>query len=80
MHETLSKKSSADLIVVPLFETIEDLPNTAPIMQEFYALPGILDLVKLAGAEQDLCWATPPLTGMVELSLAIGSCIVQSLR
>ncbi|MCF8166971.1 MAG: phosphoenolpyruvate carboxylase [Rhodoferax sp.] len=54
MHETLGKKSSADLIVVPLFETIEDLRNAAPIMHEFYALPGILDLVKRSGAEQDI--------------------------
>jgi phosphoenolpyruvate carboxylase len=54
MHETLGKKASADLIVVPLFETIEDLRNAAPIMQEFYALPGILDLVKRSGAEQDI--------------------------
>ena len=54
MHETLGKKASADLIVVPLFETIEDLRNAAPIMEEFYALPGILDLVKRSGAEQDI--------------------------
>ena len=54
MHETLGKKASADLIVVPLFETIEDLRNAAPIMQEFYALPGILNLVKRSGAEQDI--------------------------
>ena len=54
MHETLSKKSSADLIVVPLFETIDDLRNAAPIMQDFYALPGILDLVKRSGSEQDI--------------------------
>ncbi|MEY4058807.1 MAG: hypothetical protein RL551_16, partial [Pseudomonadota bacterium] len=54
MHETVGKKSWADLIVVPLFETIEDLRNAAPIMQELYALPGILDLVKRSGAEQDI--------------------------
>jgi phosphoenolpyruvate carboxylase len=54
MHETLDKKASADLIVVPLFETIEDLRNAAPIMQELYALPGILNLVKRSGAEQDI--------------------------
>jgi phosphoenolpyruvate carboxylase len=54
MHGAVGKKASADLIVVPLFETIEDLRNAAPIMQEFYALPGILDLVKLSGAEQDI--------------------------
>jgi phosphoenolpyruvate carboxylase len=54
MREALGKKASADLIVVPLFETIEDLRNAAPIMQEFYALPGILDLVRRSGGEQDI--------------------------
>jgi phosphoenolpyruvate carboxylase len=54
MHEALGKRPSADLIVVPLFETIEDLRNAAPIMHDFYALPGILDLVKRSGAEQDI--------------------------
>ena len=43
-----------DLIVVPLFETIEDLRNAAPIMREFYALPGIAQLVKRSGGEQDI--------------------------
>ena len=43
-----------DLIVVPLFETIEDLRNAAPIMREFYALPGIAQLVERSGAEQDI--------------------------
>jgi phosphoenolpyruvate carboxylase len=44
----------ADLIVVPLFETIEDLRHAAPIMREFYALPGIASLVQRSGAEQDI--------------------------
>ncbi len=43
-----------DLIVVPLFETIEDLRNAAPIMREFYALPGVAQLVQRSGAEQDI--------------------------
>ena len=43
-----------DLIVVPLFETIDDLRNAAPIMREFYALPGIAQLVRASGAEQDI--------------------------
>ena len=43
-----------DLIVVPLFETIDDLRNAAPIMREFYALPGIAQMVKRSGAEQDI--------------------------
>ncbi|MEY4258933.1 MAG: hypothetical protein RJA56_1834, partial [Pseudomonadota bacterium] len=43
-----------DLIVVPLFETIEDLRNAAPIMREFYQLPGVAALVQRSGAEQDI--------------------------
>jgi phosphoenolpyruvate carboxylase len=43
-----------DLIVVPLFETIEDLRNAAPIMRAFYALPGIAALVRRSGGEQDI--------------------------
>lgn len=54
MRGVLGKKATADLIVVPLFETIEDLRNAAPIMRDFYNLPGILDLVKKSGAEQDI--------------------------
>ena len=54
IHGALGKKATADLIVVPLFETIDDLRNAAQIMQEFYDLPGILDLVKRSGGEQDI--------------------------
>ncbi len=43
-----------DLIVVPLFETIEDLRNAEPIMTDFYRLPGVADLVQRSGAEQDI--------------------------
>ncbi len=54
MHGTLDDHATNDLIVVPLFETIEDLRNAAPIMREFYALPGIAQLVQRSGAEQDI--------------------------
>ena len=54
MHGTLDSIATNDLIVVPLFETIEDLRNAAPIMREFYALPGIAQLVQRSGAEQDI--------------------------
>ena len=54
MRSTLDDKALVDLIVVPLFETIEDLRNSASIMREFYALPGIANLVKRSGAEQDI--------------------------
>ncbi len=51
---TLDAQATADLIVVPLFETIEDLRNAAPIMREFYALPGIAAMVQASGSEQDI--------------------------
>ena len=54
MHGTLDGASTNDLIVVPLFETIEDLRNAAPIMRAFYALPGVAKLVQRSGAEQDI--------------------------
>lgn len=43
----------AGLITVPLFETIEDLRNAAPIMRDYYALPGITAMVE-RGGEQDI--------------------------
>ena len=54
MPGTLDSQARLDLIVVPLFETIEDLRNAAPIMREFYALPGVTQLVQRSGAEQDI--------------------------
>ncbi len=54
MRKTLQNQANNDLIVVPLFETIEDLRNAAPIMREFYALPGIAQLIQRSGAEQDI--------------------------
>ena len=54
MRGTLDAAGISDLIVVPLFETIEDLRNAAPIMREFYALTGVADLVKRSGGEQDI--------------------------
>ena len=51
---TLDAPSRNHLIVVPLFETIEDLRNAAPIMREFYSLPGVAALVQRSGGEQDI--------------------------
>ncbi len=45
---------AADLIIAPLFETIGDLRNAAPIMRDFYALPGIQRLIVNSGAQQDI--------------------------
>ena len=54
LRGTLDDGAVADLIVVPLFETIEDLRNAAPIMQGFYRLPGIAALIRRGGSEQDI--------------------------
>jgi phosphoenolpyruvate carboxylase len=42
----------ADLIVVPLFETIEDLAQSAAIMRDYYALPGVAAMVRRGSATQ----------------------------
>jgi phosphoenolpyruvate carboxylase len=52
MQGTLDNQASSDLIVVPLFETIDDLRNASQIMREFYALPGILDMVQRGANDQ----------------------------
>jgi phosphoenolpyruvate carboxylase len=54
MAGTLSDDGFAGLIVVPLFETIEDLRYAAGVMRAFYELPGIADLVRQSGGEQDI--------------------------
>jgi phosphoenolpyruvate carboxylase len=54
LRGTLDDSAVSDLIVVPLFETIGDLRNAAPIMREFYALPGIVEMMKRSGCEQDI--------------------------
>ncbi|MEX8191764.1 phosphoenolpyruvate carboxylase [Comamonas guangdongensis] len=54
MHGTLQDGALCDLIVVPLFETIEDLRNAEPIMRRYYQLPGIAEMAKRSGGEQDI--------------------------
>ena len=51
---TLDDGATTALIVSPLFETIGDLRSAATIMREYYALPGIADLMQRSGAEQDV--------------------------
>ena len=53
-HGTLDANARADLIVVPLFETIGDLRDAVPIMRAFYALPGIAAMIARSGNEQDV--------------------------
>lgn len=51
LHGTLNDGATAELIVVPLFETIEDLHNAAPILREYYALPGVHAMVQRGAAD-----------------------------
>ncbi|NBD21473.1 phosphoenolpyruvate carboxylase [Aquabacterium fontiphilum] len=55
MHGTLGGPDAhAQLIVVPLFETIADLRHAEGIMQAFYAIEGIPALIQRSGNEQDI--------------------------
>ncbi|MDP4609099.1 MAG: phosphoenolpyruvate carboxylase, partial [Burkholderiaceae bacterium] len=48
----LTEDATADLIVVPLFETIEDLAQSESIMRAYFALPGILPMIRRGDATQ----------------------------
>ncbi len=52
MHGLLGEDARADLIVVPLFETIPDLEQSDRIMRDFYTLPGVLAMVQNGGPHQ----------------------------
>ncbi|PIT80988.1 phosphoenolpyruvate carboxylase [Limnohabitans sp. JirII-29] len=55
MRGTLgSPTSTCDLVVVPLFETIDDLRRAADIMGGLYGVAGVAGLVQRSGAEQDI--------------------------
>ena len=54
LFRSASPGAVTDLIVSPLFETIADLRNAATIMRAFYALPGIAEMMKRSGAQQDI--------------------------
>ncbi len=54
-HGTLGKPGAhAELLVVPLFETVDDLRNAPAIMRGLYALPGIADMVRDSGSLQEI--------------------------
>jgi phosphoenolpyruvate carboxylase len=55
MRGQLNQNDSAlDLIVVPLFETIGDLQRAPVIVQEYLALPGVLNLLRRSFGEQEI--------------------------
>jgi len=54
LHGDLAGDARVAMIVVPLFETIGDLRDAAPIMQQYYALPDIAALVARSSGVQDI--------------------------
>ena len=50
----LSHDAVADLVVVPLFETIGDLRNAESVMRRFFGLPGVAAMVARSGGEQEV--------------------------
>ncbi|TSE25948.1 Phosphoenolpyruvate carboxylase [Tepidimonas sediminis] len=58
LHGAWGHDARAELIVVPLFETIEDLHQAATIMADYYAIPAVAQLVAHGGpleyGEQDI--------------------------
>ncbi|MGO9547221.1 MAG: phosphoenolpyruvate carboxylase [Rhodomicrobium sp.] len=55
MHGVLGDAGArADLLAVPLFETIADLRNAEAVMAQFCALPGIPELIGASGGVQEI--------------------------
>ncbi len=54
LRGTLDDSAESDLIVVPLFETIADLRQAAPIMRAFYEIEGIVPMMVRSGSQQDI--------------------------
>ncbi|MEY3998818.1 MAG: Phosphoenolpyruvate carboxylase, partial [Pseudomonadota bacterium] len=54
LQGSLNSDAKAELIVVPLFETIEDLQQAPQIMRDYFALPAIAALLARSGGEQDI--------------------------
>ncbi len=57
LHGSLGSRNNPahdGMMVIPLFETIEDLRNAPVIMGKFFALPGVSKLIELQGGEQEV--------------------------
>ena len=54
MHSSLDFGAKLKLVIVPLFETIEDLRKSDTIMRKFYDLAGVADLMRHSGGLQDI--------------------------
>ena len=54
MEGVLGENAKLGIVIVPLFETIEDLRRSEEIIRSFYSLDGIVDLVRHSGGLQDI--------------------------
>ncbi len=54
LRGTLREGAQSELIVVPLFETINDLRRATAIMRSFYATAGIAKMIGASGGEQEV--------------------------
>jgi phosphoenolpyruvate carboxylase len=54
LHDAEKATARLDLIVTPLFETIEDLRAAGTILRTFYELPGIANLIRRSSGVQDV--------------------------
>jgi phosphoenolpyruvate carboxylase len=54
LNGTLGRDAACGVVVVPLFETIDDLRRAADVMRAYLTLPGVAPLVAAAGGEQEV--------------------------
>lgn len=54
MHGTLAGQGQHALMVVPLFETIEDLRGAASIMRDFFAIAGVAQQIRRSELHQEV--------------------------
>ena len=54
MQGSIGDNARLGVVIVPLFETIEDLRKSNSIMENFYSLEGISDLMQHSGGLQDI--------------------------
>ena len=81
MRGTLDDDATCDLIVVPLFETIDDLRNAAPIMRDVLrAARHRRRWCSAAAPSRTSCSATPTATRTAASSPATGSCTAPRSR
>ena len=54
MRGVIGDAGATELLAVPLFETVADLREAERIMSEYYALPGMAELIRRSGGVQEI--------------------------